>query len=89
PGVSITRGLRSLTGQDDLTHALRDLQQARLAPQTCSRLQILFLTIGRESGYQQGRKQKKSHHKPQKKTNENSGVNNRRGKAGLVRKGIN
>ncbi|MFK3695317.1 MobF family relaxase [Serratia bockelmannii] len=34
PGVSITRGLRSLTGQDDLTHALRDLQQSRLEPQT-------------------------------------------------------
>ncbi|MBX9319663.1 hypothetical protein, partial [Serratia marcescens] len=58
-------------------------------PQTCSRLQILFLTIGRESGYQQGRKQKKSPHEPQKKTNKNSGVNNRQGKASLVRKGIN
>jgi len=29
-------------------------------PQTCSRLQILFLTIGRESTYQQGRTRKKT-----------------------------
>jgi hypothetical protein len=53
-------------------------------PQTCSRLQILFLTIGRESGYRQGSIQKKTLRCPPSKTSENKKINGIKNTGGLL-----